>query len=331
MSKRTSTGTRAGVLLAAATMALTGCAGSGGAGSPASAAPADSSNPAASSGSPAASLPQKIRDKGELIIGTNAPYAPLEFFDEDNKTLIGFDIDLGNAIGRELGLKVTWKNVSFDAIIPGLQAARYDIGMAAFGIHQDRLKVVDFVSYYQSGGGFLVKKGSGVRIKDQEDAIYGTEFCGMRVAVQSGTDAAEDMEKVEKLCQEKGKPVTTLRIADQNVAVLTLRSGRSDVALGDEPQLAWAAAKSNGALCVAGIFRTAHSLAGIAVPRRLSAMNEPLRVALTRLIASGEYDRIAKKWAVDHGAVKEPEIITKPEQVSDSDEIFPEAAPVDCP
>ena len=59
--------------------------------------------------------------------------------------------------------------------------------------------------------------------------------------------------------------VLVLRIADQNVVVLTLSSGRSDVVLGDTPQLEWAAHKSNGKLCVAGTFRTAHSLAGIAV------------------------------------------------------------------
>jgi polar amino acid transport system substrate-binding protein len=264
-------------------------------------------------------------------MSTNAPYAPLEFFDEDNKTLIGLDIDMGNALGKALGLKVTWKNVAFDAIIPGLQSGRYDIGIAGFGIDRDRLKVVDFVSYYLSGGGFLIKKGSGITIKDQHDAINGTEFCGLRVAVQSGTDAAVDMEKVEKLCREQGKkPVTTLRMPDQNVVVLTLSSGRSDVVIADKPQVEWAAHKSNGTLCVAGTFRTAHSLSGIAVPKRLSALSKSLWAAVSQLIASGEYDRISNKWGVVEGAVKQPEILTGPNQIRDSDEIFPDPTPSDC-
>jgi polar amino acid transport system substrate-binding protein len=330
MSHPTSTGTKAGVLLVAATMALTGCGSVRGAGSTTSAAPSAAADPALSD-SLFGRLPQRIRDKGELVIATNAPYAPLEFFDKDNKTLIGFDIDLGNAIGKALGVKVTWKNVSFDSIIPGLQAGRYDIGMAGFGVQRDRLNAVDFVSYYMSGGGFLIKRGSGIKIKDQKDAIYGTEFCGLRVAVQSGTDAANDMTKVEKLCREQGKnPVTTLRIADQNVAILTLTSGRSDVVLGDTPQLEWAAHKSNGKLCVAGTFRTAHSLAGIAVPKRSAELNEPLREAVAELLASGEYASIGEKWGVVDGAVSESKIFTEPDQVSDSEDIFPEPAKQDC-
>lgn len=325
MSHPTVTRTRLGALFVAVTMTVTACGNSGGATSTASTAPAPSTAPSADNAL-ANSVPQEIRDKGELVIGTNAPYAPLEFFDEDNKTLIGFDIDLGNAIGKALGLKVTWRNVAFDAIIPGLKAKRYDIGIAGFGIERDRLKVVDFVSYYVSGGGFLVKAGSGIKVND-----YGNALCGLRIAVQSGTDFVADLEKVKKRCSAEGKkPPTVLGIPDQNVVVLTLTSGRADVVLADKPQVEWAASKANGKLCVTGTFRTPHSLAGIAVPKGVSGLNDALQKAVTSLIDTGEYNRITKKWGIVDGAVTESKIFTQPGEVAEGDEIFPGPVKPDC-
>jgi polar amino acid transport system substrate-binding protein len=274
----------------------------------------------------AAAVPAEIRDRGSLIIGTNAPYAPLEFFAEDNKTLVGFDIDTGDALGQVLGLKVDWKNTSFDNIIPGLEAGRYDIGIAGFGIERDRLGVVGFVSNYLSGGGFLVKKGSGIKVNDFKDTV-----CGLRVAVQSGTTQVERLEKAEKYCAGAGKkPVQIIRIPDQNQVVLTLSSGRADVVSADKPAVEWAAKQSEGALCVTGTYRTPHSLAGIAVPKRNAALNEVLQKAMTKLIAGGHYKRIAEKWGVVDGAIEKSEIFTKPEQVGDGDEIFPQPIKEGC-
>ncbi|MFI9550424.1 ABC transporter substrate-binding protein [Nonomuraea endophytica] len=274
----------------------------------------------------AAGVPKEIRDRGTLIIGTNAPYAPLEFFAEDNKTLVGFDIDTGDAIGKLLGLKVEWRNTSFDNIIPGLEAGRYDIGIAGFGIEKERLGVVDFVSNYLNGGGFLVKKGSGIKVNDFKDTV-----CGLRVSVQSGTSQVERLEKADAYCKGAGKkPVQIIRIPDQNQAVLTLSSGRADVVSADKPAVEWAAKQSEGTLCVTGTYRTPHSLSGIAVPKRNSAMNAVLQEAMTRLLQQGQYTRIAAKWGVVDGAIEKSEIFTDPAQVQDGDEIFPQAIKEGC-
>jgi polar amino acid transport system substrate-binding protein len=298
------------------------------AGADASALPPSSGTPSVISKDDAlaAAVPAEIRDRGTLIIGTNAPYPPLEFFGEDNKTLIGFDIDTGNALGQVLGLKVEWKNTSFDNIIPGLEAGRYDIGIAGFGIEKERLEVVDFVSNYLSGGGFLIKKGSGVKVNDFKDTV-----CGMRVAVQSGTTQVERLEKADKYCTGAGKkPVQIIRIPDENQVVLTLSSGRSDVVTADKPAVEWAAKQSEGALCVTGTYRTPHSLAGIAVPKRNSALDATLQQAMTKLIAEGHYKRIAEKWGVVDGAIDKSEIFTNGDQVQDGDQIFPQPIKEGC-
>jgi polar amino acid transport system substrate-binding protein len=295
-------------------------------------------------------VPAEIRKRGELVIGTNAPYAPLEFFDEDNKTLIGYDIDIGDAIGKVLGLPVRWENVAFDSIIPGLSAGRYDIGIAGFSAERERLEVVDFVSYYLTGGGFLVKKGSGIEVNDFKD-----QMCGLDVAVQKGVSQVERIVNADKYCRARGKPpVNKLEIPDQNVVVLTLNSGRADVVVADKPQVEYAARHSNGQLCVTGAYRTAHSITGIAVPKRWpDSFNVALQRAVNKLVETGELQRISKKWgvgvkgAVDEvaadyaeiaepwgvapdGSVKESKIFTDPEQIDPTERIFPQPIKEGC-
>ena len=73
----------------------------------------------------AAKVPAAIKSDGKVLIGTDASYAPNEFLDTDGKTVIGFDVDLFNAVAAKLGVKTEWQSATFDAIIPGLQSGKY--------------------------------------------------------------------------------------------------------------------------------------------------------------------------------------------------------------
>ncbi len=240
-----------------------------------------------------AMVPQKLKDAGEIVFATNAPYAPLEYFAPDNVTLIGYDIDLGTAIGAAMGLRVRWENISFDAIIPGLQAGRYDVGMAGFSVEQERLGAVDFVSYYLSGGGFLIKKGSGVEVGSFE------QLCGYRVAVQKGVSQVDALQHADEHCRQSGRPAITIdQIPDQNVAVLNLQAGRADVAVADKPQVEYAEKQAGGDLCVISTYQTNHSIAGIAVPKGDPELTAALQAAVNHLIRSGAYEAIGRSWNV---------------------------------
>ncbi|GAA3108004.1 polar amino acid transport system substrate-binding protein [Kribbella aluminosa] len=237
-------------------------------------------------------VPAELKQKGVLVLATNAPYAPLEYFKEDNQTLTGYDIDLGNAIGAAMGLKTQWKNISFDSIIPGLQAGKYDGGMAGFSIEHERLGTVDFVSYYLSGGGFLIKKGSGIKIGGFGD------LCGYRVAVQKGVSQVDALVDHSKECVAQGKkPITINQIPDQNVVVLSLASGRADVVVGDKPQVEYAAGHAEG-VCVSSTYQTSHSIAGIAVPKGHKELTTALQASVNHLIQNGDLAQISKVWNV---------------------------------
>src|SRR6187551_3680490 len=82
----------------------------------------------------ATQVPSSIKSSGTLSVAADATYAPNEFIAEDGKTVIGMDADLAKAIAQVMGLKAEIKNATFDSIIPGLAANKYDLGMSSFTI-----------------------------------------------------------------------------------------------------------------------------------------------------------------------------------------------------
>jgi polar amino acid transport system substrate-binding protein len=102
-------------------------------------------------------LPQTIQDKGVVKVGSDIAYAPVEFKDDSGST-VGIDPDLAAALGKQLGVKFEFENGTFDTLVTGLRAKRYDIAMSAMTDTKDRQdgvedgkKVgegVDYVDYY---------------------------------------------------------------------------------------------------------------------------------------------------------------------------------------
>jgi polar amino acid transport system substrate-binding protein len=246
-------------------------------------------------------LPAAVRDKGTLVVATDPTYAPDEFIDKDGKTIVGFDPELSVALGQKLGVKVQVVNSTFDSIIPGLAAKKYDLGISSHNDTKERQGTVDFVDYFIAGSSFYVKAQGGPTINTLAD------LCGHKVAVEKGTTQADDALAQDKRCKADGKPgVTSLVLPDQNGANLALSSGRADVGMADTPVAAYIAEQSGGQFKVVG-KQYATAPHGIAVPKD-SGLAEPVRMALKSLIADGEYGRILKKWGVSDIAIDEPKI-----------------------
>jgi len=239
-----------------------------------------------------AKLPAGLQHGGTLKVASDASYAPNEFFASDNKTVIGMDVDLGHAIGKELGLTFDFTNVSFDSIITSL-GSRYDLGMSSFTDNKDREKVVDMVDYFSAGTSFMVKKGSSLNPSSVAD------LCGKKVAVEKGTTQLDDATAQAKKCK-----LTVLPFPDQNGANLALSSGRADVVLADSPVNAYAAQQSDGQFAIVGqVYGTAPY--GIAVPKDSAhaGLAEAISMALGDLAQKATYQQILAKWGVQAGAV----------------------------
>jgi polar amino acid transport system substrate-binding protein len=249
----------------------------------------------------AAGLPAKYKDKGVLTVASDASYAPMEFIGKDGKSVVGADVDLGHAIGKELGVKFKFVNASFDSIIPALQAGKYDLGMSAFSDTKKREEVVDFVTYFVAGTSFYVKAHGGAKIEGLDD------LCGKTVAIEKGTIQVDDATAQNKKCTAAGKSAVTVSVfPDQNGANLAIASGRAQVGMADSPVAAWIVKESHGQFKLSG--KAYNNVPyGIIVPKN-SGLAKPLRAAVERLIKNGEYAKILDKWGISQGALKASKI-----------------------
>jgi polar amino acid transport system substrate-binding protein len=248
----------------------------------------------------AASVPSAVKSKGTLTVAADASYAPNEFIGPDGKTVIGMNADLAKALAGKLGLEARVVNATFDAIIPGLAANKYDLGMSSFTDTKEREETVDFVTYFSAGTSFFTK-ADGPAIETLDD------LCGHKVAVEKGTTQADDSTAQSKKCTSAGKKaVKVLVYPDQNGANLALSSGRADVGMADSPVAAYQVKQSDGAFKLSGdSYGTAPY--GIAIPKD-NGMAEPVLGAVKALMEDGTYETILDKWGVSAGAIDDPQI-----------------------
>jgi len=268
---------------------------------PTTAASSAASSPAGSAAAdPASLLPAAIKSAGVLSIATDASYAPNEYFDTDGKTIIGLDVDLGNAIAAKLGLKANFQNVTFDAIIPALAAGKYDLSLSSFTDTKAREATVDFVDYFNAGESLMVLAGNPKGVTGPDLSL-----CGLTIAVEKGTTEESEIPALSKKCTDAGKKaITGLSSDDQNGANLALTSGRADVGSADSPIAAYAVKQLAGKIQLAGqIYETAPY--GIAIPKS-PGLAPAIKAALASMIADGSYKTVLDKWGDDAGAITTP-------------------------
>jgi polar amino acid transport system substrate-binding protein len=273
---------------AAALMAVTGCGSSND--SPTVTPPSATSAPLASL------LPQAIRDKGTLIVGSDIAYAPVEFYDADGKTPIGIDPDLAKAIGGQLGITLKVTNGTFDGLIVSLTGSkRIDLIMSAMSDTKKRQKSINFVDYFTAGTSILVKKGNPQGIKGLDD------FCGKTIALQRGTTQDDVATAQQAKCKKVAKPLTVLKFDRDTEALLQVKQGRAVADMNDFPVAAYTTTKTTdfevvGSQIEAGPY-------GIGVRKEDVAIRDALQKAVQALIDNGEYTKILEKWKVTQGAV----------------------------
>ncbi|GGV08107.1 MULTISPECIES: ABC transporter substrate-binding protein [Streptomycetaceae] len=292
-------------VLASATLALTACGSSGdstsGSGSTGASAGATvkavTADPAL-----AALVPADIKSGGKLVVGSDASYAPNEFQD-DKGTIVGMDVDLANAIAAKLGLKAEVQNAGFTAIIPGIGANKYQLGMSSFTDTKEREQTVDMVTYFTAGTASAVKKGN-------PDKISADDLCGKKIAVQTGTTQADAIvDVINPACVKAGKP-TVPNDGDkfdlQTDVTNAVVSGRDQVMMADSPVIDYALKQTGGQLEKLGAT-TDSAPYGIALAKG-SALTPAVQKAVQALMDDGTYKEILQKWGVDAGAIDKAQL-----------------------
>ncbi len=155
----------------------------------------------------------------EMRYGVEAEYPPFESRNSSGE-LEGFDIELGNAICKAASLKCSWVETSFDALIPGLMAKKFDAINSAMNITEQRRKSIDFTQpIYRIPSQLVGKAGSGVDATPE--GLKGKTIGVLQGSIQE-TYAKEHWEK---------QGVTVVSYKDQNMAWADLLNGRIDASL----------------------------------------------------------------------------------------------------
>jgi polar amino acid transport system substrate-binding protein len=250
----------------------------------------------------AAKVPDAVKSDGKLLIGTDATYAPNEFLDTDGKTVIGFDVDLFNAVAAKLGLKTQWQPSKFADIIPGVQSAKYEAGVSSFTINDERKQQANMISYFNAGTQWGAKKGNPTGIQPDN-------ACGKKVAVQTATvQETEDLPQRDKDCKSAGNPAITIdSYQDQGQATAAVVSGKDDAMLADSPVLAYAVKQTNGQLELLGDIYDAAPY-GYVIKKDQAEFAQAIADAVKALITDGTYKTILDKWGVQAGAIDDPAV-----------------------
>ncbi|MEM1238591.1 MAG: basic amino acid ABC transporter substrate-binding protein [Cyanobacteria bacterium P01_H01_bin.26] len=217
---------------------------------------------------------------GPWVVGTEPAFPPFESQDESGE-LVGFDIDLMQAIGDQAGVEIEFESLPFDGLIPALQAGTIEAAISGMTITEERAETVDFSSpYFRAGLAIAVAE------EDTETTSIDT-LEGKTIAVQIGTTGAEMAGSI------KDASVSTFDSAP--LALQELANGNADAVINDAPATLDAIATGNiGGIKVVGELLT-EEFYGIAMPQD-SPNVETLNTALAELIENGTYDAIYEKW-----------------------------------
>jgi polar amino acid transport system substrate-binding protein len=217
-----------------------------------------------------------------LKVGSETSFAPFEFQDAKSNEYVGFDMDLIQAIGKQMGYEVKVQSMGFDGLIPALEAGNIDVAVSGMTINEERAKKVNFSKPYYKSGLNVVVKIDNTTIKSFKD------LDGKKIAVQIGTTGANEAKKV---------PNATIReFNNAPEAFMELKAGGVDAVVNDAPVNEYyiAQAGSKDAKVVGELLSSEDY--GIATSKKNTELAGKIDKALDELKKNGEYEKIYVKW-----------------------------------
>lgn len=247
-------------LLSLSLLALAGCG--------------SSSAPAPSQSSSTSAPTDKV-----LKVGSDITYAPFEFMDEKQQPT-GFDIELIQALAKDMGYKAKFETASFDGLITALQAGKYDAVISAMTITDERAKSVTFSNkYFKSVQYIAMKKGANYKTLD--------DLKGKKVGVQLNTTGQFDVE---------AKGIAPKKYDTTPDALNDLLNGGLDAVVADGPVVIWFQTQNASAQIDSVQADVDPEFYGIAMKLGDKELADKMDASLKKLMADGTYNTIYKKW-----------------------------------
>lgn len=231
-------------------------------------------------GSTESDLLAKVKEDGELLIGTEGTYPPFTYHDETGK-LTGFDVEIAEEIASRLGVKPKFMETQWDAMFAGLDSKRFDMIANQVGIKEDRLEKYDFSTPYISSAAVLVARTDNKDVKGFED------IKGLKSA-QSLTSNYGEM--------AKSYGAELVGVDGFNQAIELLNSNRVDVTINDKLSvLDFQKQKPDAKIQIVAEADDA-AQSGLMFRKGNETLVEAVNEALNEMIEDGTYDKISEKW-----------------------------------
>jgi polar amino acid transport system substrate-binding protein len=245
-------------------------------------------------------LQEEFKESGVIknIVFNNSP--PATFVKGEDT--VGWAMDLSNAIGDVLGVKIeTTVSGDFASFIPGLQSKRYDGTFGPLIVTPERLEQIDIVAVMKVGTGVVSKTGSDISVSEI------TDLCGLSVAVIEGSAFATAIEDLQPECEAAGKDEMEIRSFPSNSdAQLAVQNGRVQVFASNTDALQYLVQQTGDVFTIQPLeYNPIYQGIGLTKDNGLA---EPVAAAVEQLIADGTYDEIFKDWGIERNAIPEPEI-----------------------
>ncbi|MBP6893454.1 MAG: transporter substrate-binding domain-containing protein [Gammaproteobacteria bacterium] len=214
-----------------------------------------------------------------LRVATDATFPPMEYIENGKRT--GFDTEMVEAIGKQLGRPVEWIDIDFKGLIPALVSRRADMAVSAIYITDERRKVVDFTVPYYAGGLVVMTKADNTTVRSPAD------LAGRKVSVQVGT-------KSVSFLKEKYPQAQLLEVEKNQEMFNLVEVGRTDAAVTGKPA-AYQYVRTRPGLKVMPEQLTTEEY-GMAIRKDTPELTKAVNDALARMKADGSYAAIVQKW-----------------------------------
>lgn len=237
-----------------------------------------------------ADLLSEIQKRGELRIGTYLQYPPIMFRDPITREPKGSDVEIGELIAKDMGVKVKYFDKEFRALIPGLLAAEFDIIIATVAITPQRALSVEFsIPYTSMDNILLVKQNS--PIKSLAQGVKELNKPGKKISVVMGG--------VSEFAARRFFPKADLKLLDTATATLQVESGLADAQV-TQVSNALSYTKEHKTLRIVGIGEEplGRQPAGIAVRSGEQKLLNWLNNWIIYRQLRGDLDEIHERWGV---------------------------------
>jgi polar amino acid transport system substrate-binding protein len=237
--------------------------------------------------------------KSTLIAAIVPNYPPFEYKDPATDKLMGFDVDLGEALAAKLGVTLQWQETGFEQMMSALTTHRVDVILSGMTDLPARRSAVDFLDYITTGPQFYTLKTRAGEFPDM------SALCGKTVGSSRRTSFPSDTANWSNAnCVKAGKkPINVVGTDGSSDARVQLRQARLDAAVqGGETLPYQNSIEQNAYVPIGKPFLSQYT--GIGIAKSSTAITTGLTAALNQLIADGTYQKLLAKWGLQDHAVQ---------------------------